>query len=296
MSDLSVLSMTARAQVSRESDGARLDMTITSLNGRFLDITMRLPVVLQPLEGIVRKAVAEKIRRGSVTVSAELFSSAENSLYILEPNWGVIESYLALREKLELRGIENAPLRFDDMLKWEGAIVRKPREEMMSRLERLLESVTRAACDALIEMEKVEGAYLASELIKHLNETESLVNEIESYARSALERTTSKLKERIARLASDELDPDRVAQEALLIAMKGDVTEETARIRSHIAQFRDGLDAGGVVGSRLHFLAQEMQREATTILSKLRDAETKSLALSLRENVERIKEQVRNVQ
>jgi uncharacterized protein (TIGR00255 family) len=270
---------------------------LRAVNGRHLDVRLRLPRELgSSLEPPVRAAVAACFARGQIEVQIRLSGEAG-----LEPAVEVSEA--AVRRYLEaaerLRGELSLPgeLSVVDLLRLPGvAQLREPEIEPEALGGAVLAAVE-AACAAALQMREREGRELARELAERLEELEKSLAAIEGRAEEVKQGLQQRLERRIASLSGDHAhDPARLAQEVLYYVDRSDVTEETVRLRSHLAQFRETLELGGPVGRKLEFLLQEMGREVNTVGSKAQDAPVSSLVVELKAVLEKIREQVLNVE
>lgn len=291
--------MTGYAQARAERDGWTVQLSLRSVNHRFLDMRVRLPEGWEAIETEIRKIVQERFRRGHVEVSLQVQASKNNAVAI---NHEVAAAYLkaaqALGEEFKLKSEPDVAA----ILRLPGVTSSAaPQEELESFAETVRSGLTRAI-EQLDEMRRAEGRALCEELTRRLTAIEHATARVETLAEKIRPAYARRLESRVKELLGNyELDPARLAQEAALIAERSDATEELARLRSHVKQFRSLLDGGGEVGKRLDFLLQEMQRESNTLLSKASGADDEGLqvtqlGLELKSEIEKLREQVQNIE
>ncbi len=266
-----------------------------SLNHRFLEIAVRSGRGLGAVEPEVRQLVQARLARGrvDVTLLARRLSSE---------GVGRLDHALAIDYARSARALARAvglapDLTLGDLLRLPGVVSLEEAEGADGECAALVKEAVQQALDELCRMRQAEGTALAAALSAHLERLEGWAADLEALLPRALARIQERVRTRVAALLGDlPVDPGRVAQEAALWAAKGDVAEELARLRAHAAQFRRLLAAGGPVGRQLDFLAQELHREVNTIAAKADDAELIGRILEGRTVVERLREQVQNVE
>lgn len=268
-------------------------MEVRSVNGRFMELQIRLPRPLQAHEFPLREVIQGKVGRGSVTVQATLETSGEGQA------GGVDWSKLAeeLRDIRKAAGISDE-LILSDLLRW--AATRKVEDIPEPNDPALKDALLQAAAAALVEHDAFrqrEGASLEADLLERLARIEHSAGRIPSLARANLEKVRENLETRIREyLDGKDFDPARVAQEIGHMSERLDVQEEMTRLSTHITAFRKTLSDGGPVGKRIGFLLQEMLRETNTTGSKCQDATITALVISMKEDLEAIREQALNLE
>jgi uncharacterized protein (TIGR00255 family) len=291
--------MTGYGQGTAESDELRVAVDLRSVNNRFSDLRVRAPGELGPAAAEVRRRVAARIRRGRVemTVRVERLDGAEGRPSL---NRALLDEVMAaastLREELGTAGepATGQLLAIPGMFRVETAEVDWDEAQQSKLYEALGE-----ALDALDEDRRREGAVLARDLLARVARLKELSTACRARAGKVPERVRQRLLERLEKLgAGVELDPARVAQEAVLLADKADVTEELVRLDGHVEQAERLLSRpdGKPMGKRLDFLLQELQREANTLGNKSPDLELTQGALDLKTELERIREQAQNLE
>ena len=290
-----IKSMTGFGQGSAEGDSFRVRVDIRTVNNRFLDIHTRLPQELASLELPIKKQVQAGLSRGRVdlTISVEQMKQAT-----FEINRPLVSGYLkALSEMKREFGLEGEPS-LELIAKLPGALqVSQSSNELDVSLVTVVTAAVAQALVTLTEMRVVEGQELAAELSARLDNIEAQLPAIESEAGRLPGIYKEKLEKRLQEvLAAGQVDETRLAQEAVMLADRSDISEEIARLKSHILQMRDVLRGEEEVGKRLDFILQEMNREANTVLSKSGDLAISDAAIAIKTEVEKLREQGQNVE
>jgi len=298
-------SMTGFAQARIERDGWSLRINLRSVNHRFLDLHLRMPDGFEVFEPRIRLAVRNRLRRGHVDVNVYYEPAGPASV---EVNREVAEAYMKAVEELRGRfGVKTEPdlialFRLPGVVAAPGATGELQSEEAQERLGDQLEACLEQALGRLGSMRRSEGQTLAGEMQELLTQIVERTSEIESLAERVRPAFARRLETKLSELLSGaQVDPARLAQEAALLAERSDVTEELARLHSHVEQFRKLLAGAGEAGKKLDFLLQEMQREANTLLSKTPGVESEglaitTLALEVKSDIEKLREQAQNVE
>jgi uncharacterized protein (TIGR00255 family) len=271
---------------------------IKAVNGKGLDLRLRLPAGWDAVESAVRSRAAETLSRGSI--QAGLTVDRSGAAPAVRVNAAVLEAILAAARQLARR-IEAAPPTLDGLLSLKGVLEISDAEESEEEKHSAEAAVTVGFADAvaaLAEMRRREGMALARVLTARLSEIAALAQRAELVPGRRPEAIRARLAEQVATLLaqSERFDPDRLHQEAILIATKADVREELDRLAAHVAQAQLLIEQGGAVGRRLDFLAQELNREANTLCAKANDIELTNIGLELKAAVEQFREQVQNVE
>jgi len=271
---------------------------LKSVNGKGLELRLRLPPGWDGIEIPVRGRASQALARG--TVYATLTVNREGALPSVHINESVLAAVLAAIDDIARR-VKAAPPSLDGILALRGIIeVTEPdeREEDRRAAEAAIMAGFADALAALSQMRRREGDALRSALSARLDAIAALSRRAEDAPGRQPEAIKARLAEQVAALlaASDRFDSDRLHQEAILIASKADVREELDRLASHVAQARSLMEAGGPVGRRLDFLAQELNREANTLCAKSSDMELTNIGIELKTVVEQFREQVQNLE
>ena len=271
---------------------------VKSVNGKGLDLRLRLPPGWDAIEGPVRSRAAQALTRGSV--QANLAIDRSGALPVVRVNAAVLDAILATIKQLAPK-IEASPPSLDGLLALKGVIEVGDSEEREDERHGAEAAVTAGFVEvigALGEMRRHEGLALSRLLGARLGEIAALAERAERAPGRRPDAIRARLAEQVAALLaqSDRFDPDRLHQEAVLIATKADVREELDRLAAHVGQAQHLIEQGGPIGRRLDFLAQELNREANTLCAKANDVELTNIGLELKAAVEQFREQVQNVE
>ena len=300
-----IISMTGFAQARADRDGTSLRINLRSVNHRFLDLHLRMPDGFEVFESRIRQAIRGRIRRGHVDVNI-YFEPAGNGA--IEVNREVAESYLKTVERLRQDfHVKTEPdlvslFRLPGVVAAPGSASELQNDEVQEKLGAQLDACLEQALSKLEVMRRSEGQALAEEMQGILTRIAGRTREIEAFAEGVRPAIARRLAERLNELLKGvQLDPTRLAQEAAMLAERSDVSEELARLHSHVEQFRKLLAGAGEAGKKLDFLLQEMQREANTLLSKTPGVESEGLAitglaLEVKSDIEKLREQAQNVE
>jgi uncharacterized protein (TIGR00255 family) len=297
-----IKSMTGFGRGRYEGERFACAAEIRSVNHRFLDIHVRLPLELASFELKVKKLVQSRIKRGRLDVTVTLEQSQVPNVTL---NRALLEAYLGAMEKLRMEYGLSGEIDFVQLLRIPGVLNLEAlgvREEAMSGLEETIGYATQAAVENLEQMRVEEGQQLRSDILSRLGLIQEKVAVISQLMQGTLEAYQDRLRARLTELLRGvSLDPNRLAQEAALYVERSDITEEITRLHSHTNQFGEMIGIGEEVGKTLDFLLQEMNREANTILSKTtgitgNGLEISTAAICIKTEVEKIREQIQNVE
>ncbi len=289
-------SMTGYGSAERTIDGQRVRVEVRSVNQRFLDIQIKSPRIFLRVEDKIRRYLESHLHRGRVTVYMEWREEGESAA----PGINHAAASRLVRELRELSGELGVPGEIDLALltRFPQLFEQFDEDPEADGLWDTVEPVLEAAMKRLVSMRQVEGGELAAELSGRLDIIASYVAGIDEAAPRAALALKEKMSERVHIFMGDgiEVDQVRLAQELASAAERADFTEEIVRLKAHIEHTKSTVDGEGAAGKRLNFLVQEMHREANTIGSKNVDLDLAALALSLKEEIEKLREQVQNVE
>jgi uncharacterized protein (TIGR00255 family) len=298
-------SMTGFAQARVERDGSSVRINLRSVNHRFLDLHLRMPDGFEVFESRIRQAIRNRLRRGHVDVNIYYEPGGTGAI---EVNHDLVKSYMNAVERLRQEfGVTTEPdlvalFRLPGVVAAPGGASELQSEEKQEKLGEQLDACLEQALNKLEAMRRSEGQALTGEMQGILDQVAARTVEIETLAERVRPAIARRLGERLEELLKGvQLDPIRLAQEAAMLAERSDVSEELARLRSHVEQFRKLLASAGEAGKKLDFLLQEMQREANTLLSKTPGVESEGLAitglaLEVKSDIEKLREQAQNVE
>jgi uncharacterized protein (TIGR00255 family) len=288
-------SMTGFGRATAEADGMHWTIEVQSVNSRFLDVQIRLPRTLAAAEFALRKAAGESISRGkvSITVTWEALPGSGSTAINHSAAGTYINQLRELKEEFGLAGdvsvdtLASLPDLFGGALEGDDA----------GRRESALLSALKEALAALDDMRATEGGKLGQDIAARIAAIQSELNLLGSEADQYAAALADRVHERIKQLFGDmPLDPARLAQEAAFLAERADVTEERIRLAAHLGEFARALRDGGQLGRRLNFLLQEMVRETNTIGSKTGELSVIRRVIKMKEELEKIREQVQNLE
>ena len=293
-----ISSMTGFGRAAAQADAAEATVELRSVNNRFCDVSVRLPRSLAEREADVQARVKAAFARGRIAVQVQLERQAGEALPV-RVDEDAARAYARLLGRLgQAAGIDE-PVRLEHLLRF-GDVFTTPDEDADAADEAAWQAVEQAldgAIRALRAMRRQEGEALRADLHARADALEAALVRVEARAPERVEAARQKLHDRLRELLGRaDLDEGRLELEIALLADKLDVTEECVRLRSHLALFRDALALEEPVGRKLNFLAQEMGREVNTIGSKAGDAGIAHLAVEMKEELEKVREQVQNVE
>ncbi|MFZ0052462.1 MAG: YicC/YloC family endoribonuclease [Desulfobaccales bacterium] len=292
-----IRSMTAYGRGEAEGPGQKWLVELRSLNHRFLELSLNLPKRLWGLEDRLRKLIKGRIPRGRLEMQLTWEGTGEKAL-TLKVDQTLARQTAAMLEEVRAAGGLEEPLHLENLLHFSDLFLIKETQELA--LEETWETVARAVSGALEDLDQmrlIEGQALAADLAKSLGAIGGELERIRGQAPLLPQLWREKLSARLAELGGEtEMDEARLAQEVILLAERRDLSEELARLSSHLAQFEETLAARGPVGRKQEFLVQEMLREANTIGSKAGDLLVTQAVLEIKGYLERLREQVQNIE
>ena len=274
-----------------------VSVDLKTVNNRFLDIHLRVGSELASLEPAIKKRITSRLSRGRVDVTVSIERVAQIAYELNRPLIaGYINALKQLQQDFDIAG----ELDINVIARIPGAL-QPARNGIDERMVAALDQAVDQALDELQKMREQEGEALKNELRERVNKIAALVPVIEASAAGLADAYRLRLQKRIGELLHRsgqvvEIDPIRLAQEVAYLADRSDVSEEMVRLRSHLSQFQEALEASGDAGKMLDFLLQELNREANTTLSKSTDLAIKEAGLAIKAEVEKLREQVQNVE
>jgi uncharacterized protein (TIGR00255 family) len=290
-------SMTGYGRGTATGDNFVASVELKTVNNRFLDVNMRLASDLQHLEAVLKRQISTRLSRGRVDVMLSLERTSEIAYELNRP---LIAGYLQALNQLQKDFSLTGEPDLNVIARLPG-VLQTAKDEFDTETQNGIEAALELALSELEQMREIEGEALKIEMFSRLAEIERHVSVIEPNAGSITENYRARLQKKITDLLAKsdsqiELDQARLAQEVAYLAERSDISEELARLKSHISQFREICESETEIGKRLDFLTQELNREANTILSKATDLVIKEAALGIKTEIEKIREQVQNVE
>ena len=291
-----IKSMTGFGRAEYSDEKRKITVEIKSVNHRYLDVNIKMPKKLGFFESSIRNLLKEYMQRGKVDLYLTYEDYAEEN-YSLKYNKDIARSYLKyLNEMGNDFGLEN-DVRISVLSRYPEVFSLEEMDVDEEELWKDMEKVIRSACDAFVKSRMEEGDNLKADLIGKLNGMLVYVEDIEKRAPAIIEEYRQKITDKVKDMLGDAaIDESRILTEVTLYADRSCVDEELVRLRSHIKGTVDTLNAGGSVGRKLDFIAQEMNRVANTILSKSTDLSTSNVAIDLKTDIEKVREQIQNIE
>jgi uncharacterized protein (TIGR00255 family) len=292
-----IKSMTGFAQTVFSDKSLQITIAVRTYNNRFLDVNLRLNNSFFPLEDRIKSYIASRVSRGRVEVAIQLASQEKLRNGNIAINWELARTYCGLLTELKKTLNISGPLALSDLLSLKDLVVYQeslfPEEVLWRKLAPPLKKVF----DALQKMRFEEGRNLSRDLLERLKMIQAGVDLISLKAPQVIEAYQVRLRERIKKISQAvEVDPLRLAQEVAIIADRSDVSEELTRLESHLKQFKDLFKETQTVGKKMEFLLQEMNREVNTIGSKAMDSAISHQVVSIKSELEKLREQVQNIE
>lgn len=293
---MTIKSMTGFGRGELEKDGRVWTAEVRCVNNRYLDLKMKLPRGYALLEEKIRKKVSETYLRGRVDIFLSV-SGDFSDLQEVKVNLPLAEGYKNALQLLSGQfGLEEV-ITPQMLAAYPDVLVREQKDDDLIAVWGIVEKVIDTALESCDTMRTQEGKILAADLMTRLNFFENTIDTIEESIPELLEQRLKNLQERLEKLlANVQLDPTRLVQEVAVMADKTDVTEEIVRLRCHISQFKLFLGEESGIGRKLDFLIQEFLREVNTLASKINDAAVAHLTVDLKSELEKMREQVQNIE
>ena len=291
-----IKSMTGFGRCEMEEHARRITVEMKAVNHRYLDLSIKMPKKFNPFEAQIRNVLKKYIERGKVVLYITCEDLGEENLQI-RYNRAVAAEYLQyLRQMSEEFGLED-DVRVSTLSRYPEVFSMEDIQQDEEEIWQDLEKVVRGAAKVFVESREREGEALKADLLDKLENMQKSVAQIEERSPQVIEEYREKLRAKVKELVGDvQLDESRLMMEVTVFADKICVDEEMVRLKSHIAAMSQELKKGGSVGRKLDFIAQEMNREANTTLSKANDLLTSDAAIELKTGIEKIREQIQNLE
>lgn len=291
-----IKSMTGFGRAELQDSEHKFTVEIKSVNHRYLDFNVKLPKKFSFFESAIRSVLKEYMQRGKTDVFIGYEDFTQNSVSVQYHEKTAEQYLLYFQQMAEKFGLEN-DIRVSQLARCQEVFTLEEQPQDEKELWSLLEQTLRRAGEMFANSRAKEGEALLQDLQQKLDEMLLLVDEVEKREPQILEEYRKKLTEKVAELLGNtQLDEGRIASEVVLFADKICTDEETVRLRSHILHMKEVLTEGDGIGRKLDFIAQEMNREANTILSKANDLATSNLGISLKTEIEKVREQIQNIE
>jgi len=291
-----IASMTGYGRSEKNFDNYRIVIEISTVNNRFLDFQMRLPRTLVDLEQKIRKLLSSKIRRGKVNFSIVVEDNTQ-AIGRLSLNTEIADMYFKILNDLNTRYNLSGKIGMEHFINLPDLITTETSDVDLEKIWSDIEPSCIKALEGLYQMRISEGENLYNDFIERLKLLSKTIIKIKNLSGNNASVYRDKLEKRIQDILNDyPVDKQRIALEAALVAEKMDITEEITRLESHVDNFDQSLKQNDAVGKRLTFILQEMHREANTIASKAADYQVTSLVIDIKDELEKLREQVLNIE
>ncbi len=291
-----IASMTGYGRGEAEQRGYEAVVELKSVNSRYCEISLRSPKSLNAHEADIQRIIKTAFSRGRISVYIQVTDPTPDELPI-RVNDKALSSYRSLLDEVRSKADIDEPLRLEHLLKYSDIFEADDIEEDAEAIWEATRAALDAACSAMQEMRLREGQALHTELDERLSGIETKLREVDRLAPLRVASSGERLRERLAEIIEEgRIDSERIEFEMTMLADKLDVREEVVRLDSHLELFREAMASGEPVGRKMNFLSQEMNREINTIGSKSNDADMAHLVVGMKEELEKIKEQVENVE
>lgn len=289
-------SMTGFATVHKEFNNTEISCEIRSLNSRYLEVSLRVPRILSDLENQIKDIIRQKITRGKIMYSLN-FSSLNGELQNLKIEPDTIKIYTKLLKQMKEEAKIKEEIRLDHLLAFKDIISFEEETTVDEKLSGFIFKLTNQTLNELTKMRSEEGNFLKTDLKERLQNIVKISSQIFDLGKKNARNEFDKLYQRVLALIDEnKIENQRFEQELAIIVDKVDITEEAVRLKSHIKLFEDNLNAGSPVGKTLNFILQEMNRETNTISNKATMIEISHQVVKLKEEIEKMREQVQNIE
>ena len=287
-------SMTGFGQAEVSSPSGTYHFEIRSVNNRFLEIQTRMPRSFSNLEQKIKKLLSNKIARGSVAVN--IFWNHEEQDWKLVWDKAAVNNYMAIFNEIQKQYNLKGEISLSNLLSFSDFIKKETAEFSDNTIWNHLKPALEAALNTFLASRRKEAAYIVTDLKKMVKNILNNLDKIERRAPVRLKKYTVDIKKKIENLVGRNMDPSRLSIEIALMADKQDIAEECTRLRAHIEKLEADFKSSDSAGKRMGFVLQEMNREANTIASKANDIKISHYSVALKENIEKIREQVLNIE
>lgn len=291
-----IKSMTGFGRCELSDENRKITVELKSVNHRYLDANIKMPKKLNFFEAGIRTLLKEYIQRGKVDIYISYEDYSEKTVMV-KYNSAIAGEYLKYLRQMSQEFELEDDIRVSTLSRYPEVFTMEEQPMDEDEIWSMLQAALRKACEQFVDTRVAEGERLKADLVEKLNHMLENVAKVEERAPQILEEYRQKLEEKVYDLLGDtQIDESRLSTELVLFADKICTDEETVRLKSHIQSMLDTLECSDGIGRKLDFIAQEMNREANTILSKANDLETSNIAIELKTGIEKVREQIQNVE
>lgn len=295
-SDIMIMSMTGFGRASNDFNDVRITVEIKSVNHRYLDVSFRMPKSLLQMEGTLKKHVQRFVQRGKVDVYMQLEGTGITNNE-LEADWELLDQYITKLKQAGERYELKDDLSISQLLNLQDVFHVQQRETQIDQLDEEIIKTLEEALHSLLDMKRSEGDALAKDIRAKLDEMAKQLELVSVMTDEVTKAFEKRIRNKLAQFKElEEVDEARILTEVAILADKASIDEEITRLHSHLIQFHDILTTDGAIGRKLDFLVQEMNRELNTIGSKATHHKISQYVVDLKSEVEKIREQVQNLE
>ncbi|MGM9928905.1 MAG: YicC/YloC family endoribonuclease [Bacillus sp. (in: firmicutes)] len=290
-----VISMTGYGRGSCETENLRVQVEVKTVNHRFCEFNIRMPRQLLVLEDKIKKQLGTYIRRGR----AEVFITVEGEGLIhkmVDVDWMLLDQYMTNLETISTKYQMHPNSSLQTVPHLEGVFLVKEQQANSSEIETLIQSAVEQAGEQLKNMREAEGLQLKKDILQQLEKLQTAADKVTQYAPIVIQQYQDRLRQKMAEFTSGLVDETRLLNEVAIFADKADINEEITRLKSHISQVLTTIEQPDSMGRKLDFILQEMNREVNTIGSKANDSRIAMEVVEMKSLLEKIKEQVQNIE
>ncbi|WP_226681205.1 YicC/YloC family endoribonuclease [Sutcliffiella horikoshii] len=290
-----VKSMTGFGRAEAKQGSYQVLVEMKSVNHRFCEINIRMPKQFLAMEEKMKKVVNSYLQRGRIEMFITIEGQDIHDKH-LNVDWELLSAYIDSIHKVKDRYQISGSIEINDILKLENVFTIMETQKEMEAIEELLQEQVHSASKQLVAMRAAEGEQLKKDIITHLTFIEKMSEQLAKLGPTVVEAYRLRLEKKLKEYLGSQIDEQRILAEAAIFADKADINEELKRINSHLGQFTQSLQSLDPVGRKLDFLVQELNREVNTIGSKANDANIANLVVEMKACLEKIKEQVQNIE
>lgn len=288
--------MTGFGQAQEKFDHTTISIEVKTVNHRFLDFSFKMPREFSVFEDAMKQKVRQYFNRGRVEVFIHVSGEGVKTKTV-QVNWNVLDQYLNALDEIKSKRSISGDLEFEDILQLEGIFLEDEEANVDEFLQEKVLSILEEVLQKAQMMRQEEGKVLKKDVLNHIQEIKRLTYELKEHIDSIQEEYRIKIKERIEEhLTTGTHDESRVVQEVALLADKADISEEIIRLLSHVEQVEETIELQQPIGRKLDFITQELLRETNTIGSKSNNVHVSKIVVALKSEIEKIKEQVQNIE
>jgi len=292
-----ILSMTGFGKAEDNFNGKKYSIEIRSVNNRFCEISFKYPKYLFSRDIELKEIIKQRISRGKINISLNIENGSDSDLNLVV-NKEATKSYLKILKSLKKTIGTKEKIRLDHLLNFSDVFKTQQEQDIDEKEYVFICNLLSDTIDDLMKMKKKEGDFIRKDISKRIDLIERETIVVSDLSRERIPRAKDIFREKVRSVIENQsiIDEKRLELELILLSDKLDVTEECTRLKSHISYFRECIDSEKPMGRRLNFLLQEMNREVNTIASKIMDSEISQKATLLKEELEKIREQIQNVE